>query len=189
MPVAETASTFNEVVVMNTAIAEATDKQEKLALIENQLQDATQIICDIYSRYLFETSVFENRPNEFLSADRMCELMLTAQKTAYGDGLDNDCLHPFMWLCKSHYYSGGLSFYNFPYAFGGLFARGLYAKYQQEGPSFVPTYKALLHATSVNDVEDCAMIAGIDLTDKDFWRAGLQVIADEIDEFCALVAE
>ena len=189
MPVAETASTFNEVVVMNTAIAEATDKQEKLALIENQLQDATQIICDIYSRYLFETSVFENRPNEFLSADRMCELMLAAQKTAYGDGLDNDCLHPYMWLCKSHYYSGGLSFYNFPYAFGGLFARGLYAKYQQEGASFVPTYKALLHATSVNDVEDCAMIAGIDLTDKNFWRAGLQVIADEIDEFCALVAE
>ncbi|MBQ8610138.1 MAG: M3 family oligoendopeptidase [Oscillospiraceae bacterium] len=189
MPVAETASTFNEVVVMNTAIAEATDKQEKLALIENQLQDATQIICDIYSRFLFEASVFENRPNEFLSADRMCELMLTAQKTAYGDGLDHDCLHPYMWLCKGHYYSGSLSFYNFPYAFGGLFARGLYAKYQQEGAAFVPTYKALLHATSVNDVEECAMIAGIDLTDKDFWRAGLQVIADEIDEFCALVAE
>ncbi len=187
MPVAETASTFNEVVIVSAAIAAAQDKQEKINLIESQLMDACQIICDIYSRYLFETAVFEARPEEFLSADRMCELMLTAQKTAYGDGLDPDCLHPYMWLCKGHYYSGSLSFYNFPYAFGGLFARGLYAKYQQEGAAFVPTYKALLHATSVCDVEECARIAGIDLTDKAFWKAGLQSLADEIDEFCALV--
>ena len=187
MPVAETASTFNEVLVMETAIAAASDKDEKLALIESQLMDACQIIVDIYSRYLFEASVFENRPMEFMSADRMCELMLDAQKKAYGDGLDENALHPFMWLCKGHYYSGGLSFYNYPYAFGGLFARGLYAKYKAEGSSFVATYKKMLNATSVMDVEECARIAGVDLTDKEFWRAGLQSIADRIDEFCELV--
>ena len=91
-----------------------------------------------------------------------------------------------MWVCKSHYY-GGVSFYNFPYAFGGLFARGLYAKYQQEGKDFVPLYKKMLHATSVTCVEDTAKIAGIDLTDKAFWRQGLQSLADEIDLFCQLV--
>ena len=187
MPVAETASTFNEVLVMETAIAAATDKDEKLALIESQLMDACQIIVDIYSRFLFEASVFENRPMEFMSADRMCELMTDAQKKAYGDGLDENSLHPYMWLCKGHYYSGGLSFYNYPYAFGGLFARGLYAKYKAEGESFVSTYKAMLKATSVMDVEECAKIAGVDLTDKNFWRQGLQSIADRIDEFCALV--
>ena len=187
MPVAETASTFNEVLVMETAIAAANDKDEKLALIESQLMDACQIIVDIYSRFLFEASVFENRPMEFMSADRMCELMLDAQKKAYGDGLDENALHPFMWLCKGHYYSGGLSFYNYPYAFGGLFARGLYAKYKSEGPAFVDTYKAMLKATSVSDVEECAKIAGVDLTDKEFWRAGLKSIADRIDEFCELV--
>lgn len=187
MPVAETASTFNEVVIVSAAIRAAESREEKLALIESQLMDACQIICDIYSRYLFETSVFEARPQEFLSADRLCELMLKAQKTAYGDGLDQNCLHPYMWLCKSHYYSGGLSFYNFPYAFGGLFARGLYAKYLQEGSAFVPTYKALLHATSVSTVEDCARMAGIDLTSKAFWQQALQSLADEIDEFCALL--
>ena len=187
MPVAETASTFNEVLVMETAIAAASDKDEKLALIESQLMDACQIIVDIYSRYLFEASVFENRPMEFMSADRMCELMLDAQKKAYGDGLDENKLHPFMWLCKGHYYSGGLSFYNYPYAFGGLFARGLYAKYKAEGTPFVATYKKMLNATSVMDVEECARIAGVDLTDKEFWRAGLQSIADRIDEFCELV--
>ena len=187
MPVAETASTFNEVLVMETAIAETTDRDEKIALIESQLMDACQIIADIYSRFLFEKSVFDNRPAEFMSADRMCELMLTAQKEAYGDGLDHDVLHPYMWLCKGHYYSGGLSFYNYPYAFGGLFARGLYAKYKQEGKPFVDTYKAMLRATSISDVEDCALIAGVDLTDVSFWRAGLQSIADRIDEFCELV--
>ena len=187
MPVAETASTFNEVLVMETAISDAKDKDEKLALIESQLMDACQIIVDIYSRYFFEASVFEHRPTEFMSAERMCELMINAQKKAYGEGLDENALHPYMWLCKGHYYSGGLSFYNYPYAFGGLFARGLYAKYKAEGESFVATYKAMLKATSVTDVEECAKIAGVDLTDKDFWRQGLQSIADRIEEFCELV--
>ena len=187
MPVAETASTFNECVVMAAAIRQAKSHDEELALIESQLQDVTQIICDIYSRYLFESAVFAARPEEFLDPDRLCQMMLEAQKKAYGDGLDQTCLHPYMWLCKGHYYSGSLSFYNFPYAFGGLFARGLYAKYQQEGKDFVPLYKKMLHATSVTCVEDTAKIAGIDLTDKAFWRQGLQSLADEIDLFCQLV--
>lgn len=186
MPVAETASTFNEVLVVSTAIERAETKEEKLALIESQLQDANQIITDIYSRYLFETSVFENRDNEFMSPERMCELMHKAQLASYGDGITEDTLHPYMWLCKGHYYSGGLSFYNFPYAFGGLFARGLYALYKKQGKDFVPLYKALLHATSVNNVEDTAKMAGIDLTDKAFWCEGLQSLSDEIDEFIRL---
>ena len=189
MPVAETASTFNEVVAGAASLGMAGSREERLNLLESQIMDACQIICDIYSRYLFETSVFENRSEEFLDADRLCELMLDAQKKAYGDGLDPDVLHPYMWLCKGHYYSGDLSFYNFPYAFGGLFARGLYAKYREEGASFVPLYKKLLAATSVNDVEDTAKIAGIDLTDRAFWASGLQSIADQIDEFCDLVKE
>ncbi len=189
MPVAETASTFNEVLVMSTAIKNARSKEEKLALIEGQLMDACQIICDIYSRFTFEKSVFDNRTSEFMPSDRLCELMLDAQKKAYGDGLSESAMHPYMWLCKGHYYSGGLSYYNFPYAFGGLFARGLYAKYLKEGVAFVDTYKKLLYTTSVADVEDTAKIAGVDLTSVDFWREGLKTIEKEIDEFCALVNE
>ncbi|MBR3005614.1 MAG: M3 family oligoendopeptidase [Erysipelotrichaceae bacterium] len=189
MPVAETASTFNEVVAMNAAISMEKDPIARRALIENQLQDANQIICDIYSRYLFERSVFENRDKEFMFADRLCELMLDAQKKAYGDGLDPAYLHPYMWCCKGHYYSGHLSYYNFPYAFGGLFARGLYAKYLKEGESFVPLYKKLLKATGTTTVEGAAEVAGIDLTDKEFWRSSLQILADEIDEFIELCKE
>ena len=185
MPLAETASTFNECVVMASAIKKAADDQEKLALIESQLQDATQIICDIYSRFRFEKSVFEKRPEEFMHADTLCNLMLDAQKASYGDGLDPEVLHPYMWVCKGHYY--GPTYYNFPYAFGGLFARGLYAQYEQEGEAFIPKYNKLLYTTPIATAEDVAKVADIDLTDKAFWRGALQAIADQIDLFCELV--
>ena len=185
MPLAETASTFNECVVMASAIAKASDKEEKIALIESQLQDITQVICDIYSRFRFEAAVFENREEKFMDAAALCGFMEDAQKKSYGDGLDHSCLHPFMWVCKSHYY--GPTFYNFPYAFGALFARGLYACYEKEGADFVPKYKKLLYTTAVASAEDTAKVAGIDLTDKEFWRAALQTVADQIDQFCALV--
>ena len=185
MPVAETASTFNECVVMNHAIAQAADDAEKLNLIESQLQDVTQIIVDIYSRYRFEDAVLRRRKEEFMGAAELCRIMLQAQADSYGDGLDSALRHPYMWLCKSHYY--GSTFYNFPYAFGGLFARGLYAKYAQEGASFVPIYKKLLHTTTVATAEDAAKVAGIDLTDKEFWLSALAEVEEKIDMFCALV--
>ena len=188
MPVAETASTFNECVVMGAAIQNAADKDEKLALIESQLQDATQIICDIYSRYTFESMVFDHREEQFMNADTLSQFMLEAQKKCYGDGLDQTCLHPYMWICKGHYY--GSTFYNFPYAFGGLFARGLHAQYEKEGAeSFVPKYKKLLYTTTIATAEDTARVAGIDLTDKNFWRSALKTIADQIDLFCSLVED
>lgn len=187
MPVAETASTFNENVIISGAISEATDRDVKMALMENQLSDTAQIICDIYSRYLFETYVFEGRKEGFMYADELCELMHKAQVEAYGDGISEDTLHPYMWACKSHYYSAGLSFYNYPYAFGGLFARGLYARYKAEGSSFVPKYREMLKCTPLMDVEDVAMIVGVDLTDVNFWRESLQSYADQIDEFIELV--
>ncbi len=187
MPLAETASTFNECVVMASAIGKAADKAEKINLIESQLQDATQIICDIYSRFRFEKSVFDNREEMFMNADQLCQQMLTAQKASYGDGLDHNCLHPYMWVCKSHYY--GPTYYNFPYAFGGLFARGLYAQYEKEGAAFVPKYKKLLYTTPIATAEDVAKVADIDLTDKAFWCSALQTIADQIDLLCQLLDE
>ena len=185
MPLAETASTFNECVVMAAAIRDAADDGEKLSLIESQLQDITQVICDIYSRYRFETMVFQRRGEEFLNAAALCDIMTEAQKLSYGDGLDQSVMHPYMWVCKSHYY--GPTFYNFPYAFGALFARGLYAQYERDGAAFVPKYKKLLYTTAVATAEDTAKVADIDLSDKEFWRSALQMVADQIDLFCELV--
>ena len=185
MPVAETASTFNENIVMNTAISEASDA-EKVALLESQLQDTTQIIVDIYSRYLFESAVFENREKSFMFSKDLEQLMLDAQKEAYGDGLDPDAMHPYMWACKPHYYSSGLSFYNFPYAFGGLFSKGLYAIYQEQPGGFVEKYQELLRATTVTSAEDTAKVLGVDVTDSAFWKKALAQVADNIEQFIAL---
>ena len=184
MPVAETASNFNELIIVNDAISKA-EGEEKIQLIESQIQDSTQIIVDIYSRFLFEDEVIRRRKDTFLYADELEKIMINAQKEAYGDGLDPDCLHPYMWCCKSHYYSAGLSYYNFPYAFGGLFSRGLYAKYLEEGESFLPKYRELLRATTVDTVENVAAIAGIDLTRPEFWRESLKTITDQIEMFIA----
>ena len=189
MPVAETASTFNETVIMNAAIRDAASDEEKMMLIESTLQDVTQVICDIYSRYLFETEVVEKRKDGFLFSDDLEDFMLRAQKKAYGTGLDHSQLHPYMWICKSHYYDAGLNFYNFPYAFGCLFAKGLYAQYQKEGPAFVDKYNRLLEATTVSSVEDVAAMAGIDITKPDFWRDSLAIVETMIDEFIALSAK
>ena len=186
MPVAETASTFNETVVMNAALDEAADKAVKLGLLESQLQDTTQIMCDIMSRYWFETAVFEKAKEGFAFPDELCAMMKEAQKRGYGDGLDPDTLHPYMWVCKSHYYSAGLSFYNFPYAFGGLFAAGLYAQYRREGEAFLPKYRALLKATTVASVEDVAKMADIDLGDVNFWRSSLEIFKARVDMFLEL---
>ena len=185
MQVAETASTFNETHITCLAIAKATG-EEKLALLDNILMNTTQVICDIYSRFLFEDSVFNACEDRFLMPEDLKAMMLDAQKKAYGDGLDPEYMHPYMWACKGHYYSEALSYYNFPYAFGAMLAMGLYSMYLKEGEAFLPKYNKFLHATTVMSVEDTAAVVGIDLTSKDFWRESLKSFADMIDKFVEL---
>ena len=185
MPVAETASTFCETIVMKAALKDATD-EEKLYLLDSDLQGSTQVIVDILSRFIFETSVFEGNKTNFLDENKLKELMLDAQEQTYGDGLDKDLRHPYMWLWKPHYYSAGLSFYNWPYAFGLLFAKGLYGIYQLEGDTFPPKYDELLKATGRLNVEDIAKLADIDVTSIDFWRTSLNVVKEDIDLFLEL---
>ncbi|MBR1584494.1 MAG: hypothetical protein IJ662_03020, partial [Clostridia bacterium] len=151
--------------------------------------DAAQVIVDILSRYLFEYEVIERRKESTLSPRELCEIMLNAQKETYGDGLDPDYMHPYMWACKSHYYSPGLAFYNFPYAFGQLFGAGVFAQYQQEGAAFVPKYNRLLRSCGSGLVADVAASVGIDVHSVDFWRSSLQVYEREIEEFIALADE
>ena len=188
MPLAETASIFNETLLANAAMAQA-DKKERFSLLEGNLMETTQTIVDIYSRFLFESAVIEQRKDHTLSVGELKKLMLDAQEQSYGDGLSKQERHPYMWACKSHYYIPGYAFYNFPYAFGQLFGVGMFAQYRKEGAAFVPKYNRLLRSCGSMMVADVAANVGIDVRNPDFWRASLKVYTDEIDEFIALADE
>ncbi|MBV1709368.1 MAG: M3 family oligoendopeptidase, partial [Erysipelothrix sp.] len=185
MPIAETASIFCETIVVNAALKKAS-KQEQLAILESSISDSTQVIVDIYSRFLFESTLFEQRKNSVVSVAKLKELMFSAQREAYGDGLDQNYLHPYMWINKPHYYSAGLNFYNFPYAFGLLFSKGLYAEYLKRGDEFVEQYDALLNATGKELIADVAMRMNVDVRNPDFFRSSLALIEKDIEKFIEL---
>ncbi len=185
MTIAETASIFCETIVFNAALDQATPEQQ-LGILESQLIGATQVIVDIYSRFIFESEVIKRREKADLSADEMCEIMVDAQKQTYGDGLDEEHLHPYMWLLKPHYYYHGADFYNYPYAFGLLFGLGMYAIYKKEGDDFIPKYKDLLRSTGEGKVADLAGRFGIDVKSKDFWNGSLKLYDGQVDKYCSL---
>ena len=186
MTMAETASIMCETIVFNAVMDTITDPEEELALLETALIGDSQVIVDIYSRFLFEKEVFERRKKAELSADELCEIMDDAQAKTYGEGLDPDNRHKFMWTWKPHYYSAGLSFYNFPYAFGMLFGVGLYAIYKQRGDAFIPDYKKLLSSTGEAPAAELAARFGIDIRSKKFWADSLAVVGKRIDRYCEL---
>ena len=189
MPLAETASILCQTLMAKKMISEMNDPMEKLTVLEVSLQEDSQCVIDILSRYLFETSVLETPVEQPLSADDMCELMLKAQDESYGDGLDKKYRHPYMWLCKGHYYSAGLNFYNWPYTFGLLYGKGLYKQYIKNKVEFVKNYDQMLRNTGMMSVEDVAKAMNIDVTKKEFWIESLKFIEEDIDEFEKLLKE
>lgn len=186
MPLAETASIFNETLLMEKTL-ETADDRTRITLLEQQLGDAAQVVVDILSRYLFESEVVERRKDHALSAREMCEIMLDAQRQTYGDGLNPDYMHPYMWACKSHYYSTGIHFYNFPYAFGMLFGLGVFAQYQAKGDAFLPEYDRLLKATGSGSIREVCAGAGIDAADPAFWKSSIDILSKKLEQLEALV--
>ncbi len=186
MTLAETASIMCETIVTNAVLAQAEEPQERLAILETSLISDSQVIVDIYSRFLFEKEVFERRAQAELSAADLCDIMARAQQAAYGEALDENALHPYMWTWKPHYYYAGFSFYNYPYAFGLLFGLGLYAIYRQRGESFVKDYQNLLASTGEGKAADLAARFGIDIRDRAFWDASLRMVIERIEQYEAL---
>ncbi len=189
MQLAETASTFCQILMTKKMLSDFESKEDKLTLLEYSLCEDTQVVVDILCRYLFESKVVSSPLEEQLSASDLCKLMLESQDESYGDGLDPKYKHPYMWLCKGHYYSAGLNFYNWPYAFGLLYARGLYALYMEDKETFVKNYDTMLKNTCLMDVEDVAMSMGIDITKKSFWLSSLKQIEEDINLFEELLKE
>ena len=186
MTLAETASNFCETIVTDAALANTSSKAEELTILDNFLIGASQVIVDIYSRFLFEKEVFERREEAELSADDFCEIMTRCQVETYGDGLDAGALHPYMWAWKPHYYSPELAFYNYPYAFGLMFGLGLYGEYEERGAAFIQDYELLLRSTGEGKAEDLALRFDIDLRKPDFWGNSLILIESRIDRYMEL---
>jgi oligoendopeptidase F len=198
MTLAETASILCETIAMQAvlkgvrqsgAVAMSRElAEEELGLLENMLNNDAQVIVDIYSRYLFEKEVFDRRRQAELSADELCQIMEQVQRDSYGEALDERYLNRYMWAWKPHYYSAGLSFYNFPYAFGLLFGIGLYAVYQQRGAAFLADYESLLASTGEGSAADLAARFGIDIRSRQFWDDSLAVIAGYVERYCEIAA-
>jgi len=182
MTLAETASIFAETVVFNQAYQEA-PAEERLPILETYLSGATQVIVDILSRFQFESGVFEKRKEGELGSEEFCSLMTDAQKATYGDALDPEALHPYMWAVKGHYYIPSLDFYNFPYAFGQLFGTALYGLYQERGASFAEDYRTILSLTGLAEAEEVTARAGFDITGKEFWQSGVDTLARWVGEY------
>lgn len=195
MTLAETASTFAETIVKQDMIANSQDF-DQMKILDLDLTDTSQVLVDILCRYYFEESVFQARKSSELTADDFCRFMQEAQEKSYGNGLNDERnednsnyteRHDYMWAVKSHYYITSLDFYNFPYAFGQLFAAGLYQRAKKEGPEFAKTYEELLSLTGNQSCEDLCKKAGFDITNKDFWKSGIDMYAKEVEKYCNFV--
>ena len=185
---AETASIFCETIVTNAMLDRASDA-ERLAILEQDLLSATQLVVDIDSRFRFEKTVLDKRPERELSIDEMKGIMLDAQAVTYGDALHATERHPYMWAQKPHYYSAHSSFYNYPYTFGYLLGLGLFGAYRQSPGSFPTRYDAFLSSTGMADAKALAADFGIDIEDTGFWRSGLDIVETRVEAFEELAGE
>ncbi|QFT89937.1 Oligoendopeptidase F, plasmid [Bacillus sp. THAF10] len=183
--VAETASTFAEMIVADAAVKYAKDEEEKISLLEDKIQRSVAFYMNIHARFLFETRFYEERRNGLVSVEKLNELMVEAQKEAYCDAL-GEYDHTF-WASKMHFFITQVPFYNFPYTFGYLFSLGIYTQALEEGTNYEEKYMALLKDTASMTVEDLAMKhLGVDLTKRDFWEKAVHKSLEDVEEFLKL---
>jgi oligoendopeptidase F len=180
MALAETASTFCETIVSRAMFDTAAD-DERLTFLNGELVRDTLIVASIHSRFLFEKHVYETRATRELSARELCDKMSEVQLECFGDALDPDFTHPYMWCVSPHYYS--TAYYNWPYTFGLLFGLGLYKRYEADPDEFRAGYDDLLASTGSDDAATLCARFGIDIRTPDFWRASLDVIRERIGAF------
>jgi pepF/M3 family oligoendopeptidase len=182
MNVAETASTFAEMVISDATVREAKSEEEKINLLDNKNSRAAIMFMNIHARYIFETNFYKERKEGIVNDERLSELMVEAQKEAFQDSLST--YHPTFWASKLHFYNTGVPFYNFPYTFGFLFSLGIYARSLEEGKDFEDKYIALLRDTASMTTEELAMKhLDVDLTKPDFWQAAIDIVHGDIDEY------
>ncbi|MHC0036266.1 M3 family oligoendopeptidase [Pseudoneobacillus sp. C159] len=188
MNVAETASTFAEMIVFDAAVKEVKSNEEKIYLLEEKIKRSITFFMGIHFRFLFETRFYEERKKGMVSAVRLNELMVQAQEEAYAGALEE--YDPRTWASTLHFYITYVPFYNFPYTFGYLFSLSIYAKAIESGEGFEEKYMALLRDTASMTAEDLAMKhLGEDITKESFWEKGVALSVKDVEEFIRLTRE
>jgi len=191
MNLAETASIFNELRVMDAAFAAAGDYDEKLMLADQRLSSALSFLSNIHARFLFDSRFYEERKPGVVGREKLNEMMRQAQRDAFFGILDEEQgYHPLFWASKLHFFITGAPFYNFPYTFGYLFANGVYDRAIKEEKSFAARYRALLADTGRMTTEDVARKhLGIDLTKPDFWKDAVSRVLANVEPFVRLASQ
>lgn len=185
MNVAETASTFAELIVADATLKEAKTDEEKINLLDVKLQNAIAMFMNIHARFIFESNFYAARQKGLVATDEITRLMVEAQKEAYIDGLGS--YHPHFWAAKLHFFIDEVPFYNFPYTFGYLFSLGIYAKASQHADGFEDQYIALLRDTASMTTEELAKKhLDTDLHQATFWQAGIDMVLKDIATFMEL---
>ncbi|MCZ6943758.1 M3 family oligoendopeptidase [Bacillus mycoides] len=187
MCIAETASTFSEMIILDAAMQKAKSTNEKLFLLDEKLKRSVMNFMNIHSRFLFEKKFYEERKEGIVSSSRLNEIMQEAIDKGYDGSLDNPSLHSWIWT--PHYYITQSPFYNFPYSFGYLFALSLFAKAKEKGKEFERYYLDLLRDSGSMCTEDLVMKhLGEDITSESFWKKGIELCIKDVDEFIKLTS-
>ncbi|OEF40010.1 M3 family oligoendopeptidase [Vibrio splendidus] len=182
MTLAETASIFAENIVRDHLLKQAQTRNEKLEMLWEELSSSLALMVNIPVRFEFEKAFYEQREKGELTAQQLCDLMETTWKEWYGDAMTE--ADPYFWASKLHFSISQVSFYNYPYLFGYLFSKGVYAQRDAKGEQFYGDYVSLLRDTGSMMAEEVVQKhLGMDLTQVDFWQQSIDMVKVQIDEF------
>ena len=189
MTLAETASTFGENVLMNGILDDPTvSDSDKARILDIEVGHGAVYLLDIPVRYEFEKSFYEERANGPLSVSRLKELMVQTQRQVLGDVLETGGEDPYFWASKLHFYITGITFYNFPYTFGYLLSRGLYAMFKNEGDGFLPKYEEFLRRAGSDTAENVVrQTVGRDIEKTEFWSEAIHSLEEPLSQLQALL--
>jgi len=189
MTLAETASTFGEQVLMNGLLDDPSiSDMQKAMMLDIEVGHGAIYLLDIPVRYEFEKAFYEERKRGNLSVSRLKELMVKTQRRIFGDVLAEGGEDPYFWASKLHFYITGLTFYNFPYTFGYLLSRGLYAMFKGQGRNFLPKYEEFLRLAGRDTAENVVKrTVGRDLENSDFWIEAIQSLEEPLARLEALL--
>ncbi len=180
LPLAETASTFGEMLTFEKLHGELESDEDRLALLCEKLEDTFATVFRQVSMYRFEQAIHRARRTEGeLPTERVNELWQEKMQEMFGDSLTLGREHCWTWLYIPHIVQ--TPFYVYAYAFGELLVLSLYARYKREGDSFRPAYFDLLRAGGSRSPRELLEKLGIDVADASFWQGGCDLIRENLE--------